>query len=63
MAGTLVRSYQKDNLETIIEWDLKNNYQVPIAGGLYIIHVEAPGVGEKTLKWFGVLRPDDLSSF
>ncbi|MDA3865504.1 MAG: T9SS type A sorting domain-containing protein [Salinivirgaceae bacterium] len=63
MAGTLVRSYQKDNLETIIEWDLKNNYRVPIAGGLYIIHIDAPGVGEKTLKWFGVLRPDDLSSF
>lgn len=63
MAGTLVRSYSKDNSSTIIEWDLKNNYQVPIAGGLYIIHINAPGVGEKTLKWFGVLRPDDLSSF
>lgn len=63
MAGTLVRSYSKDNSSTIIEWDLKNNYQVPIAGGLYIIHINAPGVGEKTLKWFGVLRPDDLTSF
>ncbi|ALO16065.1 hypothetical protein L21SP5_02438 [Salinivirga cyanobacteriivorans] len=63
MAGTLVRSYEKDNASTIIEWDLKNNYRVPIAGGLYIIHVKAPGIGEKTLKWFGVLRPDDLSSF
>ncbi|PLX17867.1 MAG: hypothetical protein C0599_13130 [Salinivirgaceae bacterium] len=63
MAGTLVRSFEKDNASTIVEWDLKNNYQVPIAGGMYIIHVEAPGVGEKTLKWFGVLRPDDLSSF
>jgi hypothetical protein len=63
MAGTLVRSFEKDNSSTIVEWDLKNNYQVPIAGGMYIIHVKAPGVGEKTLKWFGVLRPDDLSSF
>lgn len=63
MAGTLVKSIEKDNSSTIVEWDLKNNYQVPIAGGMYIIHVEAPGIGEKTLKWFGVLRPDDLSSF
>lgn len=63
MAGTLVRSFAKDNDLTIVEWDLKNNYQVPIAGGLYLIHVNAPGIGEKTLKWFGVLRPDDLSSF
>lgn len=63
MAGTLIRSYRKDNSSTILEWDLKNNYRVPIAGGMYIIHIEAPGIGEKTLKWFGVLRPDDLSSF
>ncbi|MFO7862740.1 MAG: hypothetical protein R6U85_01955, partial [Salinivirgaceae bacterium] len=42
MAGILARSYQKHNLETIIDWDLNNNYQVPIAGGLYIIPVDAP---------------------
>lgn len=63
MAGTLVKSFEKDNSSTIVEWDLKNNYQVPIAGGMYIIHIQVPGVGEKTLKWFGILRPDDLSSF
>lgn len=63
LAGTLIRSFEKDNSSTIVEWDLKNNYRVPIAGGMYIIHVEVPDVGEKTLKWFGILRPDDLSSF
>jgi len=28
-----------------------------------MIHVNAPGIGEKVLKWFGVLRPIDLDSF
>jgi hypothetical protein len=30
---------------------------------VYIIHVEVPGVGEKVVKWFGVMRPIDLDSF
>jgi hypothetical protein len=36
---------------------------VPIAGGVYIIHVDVPGVGEKVLKWFGIMRPTDLDTF
>jgi len=43
-----------------VEWDLKNTSGIPIAGGVYIIHVNAPGIGEKTIKWFGTLRPVDL---
>ena len=33
------------------------------ASGMYIIHVEVEGVGEKVLKWFGVMRPVDLDTF
>jgi hypothetical protein len=62
--GTLVRTYDKDDpTATSIDWDLKNQDNITIASGLYIIHVEAPGLGEKILKWFGVLRPIDLNSF
>jgi len=48
---------------TSIDWDLKNHAGIPISGGLYIIHVNAPGIGEKIVKWFGTLRPVDLNSF
>lgn len=51
------------NESTSIEWDLKNEQNIPIAGGVYLIHVEAPGIGEKTVKWFGALRPTDLDAF
>jgi len=51
------------NLESSIDWDLKNTAGIPVASGLYLIHVEAPGVGEKTIKFFGVLRPIDLDTF
>jgi hypothetical protein len=62
--GTLVRQFDRDD-ETItsIDWNLKNANNVPIASGVYLIHVNAPGIGEKVLKWFGVLRPVDLDSF
>jgi hypothetical protein len=62
-SGTLVRQLRKDNSLTYVEWDLKNTYNVPIASGVYIIHVDAGELGEKVVKWFGALRPVDLNSF
>lgn len=53
----------KVNLDTSLDWDLKNSKNVPIASGVYLIHVEAPGIGETVIKWFGALRPVDLDTF
>ena len=46
-----------------LDWDLKNQNGISIASGLYILHVDAPGVGEKIIKWFGVLRPLDVQNY
>ncbi len=61
--GTLIRKFNKSDPKTSLDWDLKNQARVPIASGMYIIYVNVPDVGEKTLKWFGVLRPTDLDSY
>ena len=63
LSGTLIRKYNKDDVTTSLNWDLKNQARIPIASGMYIIYVNVPNVGEKTLKWFGVLRPIDLDSY
>lgn len=63
MNGTLVRTLQKDNSRTEVEWDLTNEARIPISGGMYLMHVNVPDVGETTLKWFGALRPTDLENF
>ena len=63
LQGTLVRSFFKADPLTSLDWDLKNERNVPIAGGVYIIHIDVPNVGEKTLKWFGIMRPTDLDNF
>jgi len=78
LSGTLIRQYNVDksgipeprssNLgintdsKTSIDWDLKNTAGIPIAGGVYLIHVKAPNLGERTIRWFGMLRPVDLNS-
>lgn len=43
-----------------LEWDMKNSKQIPVASGVYLIHVQAPDLGEeRTLKWFGIGRKFD----
>jgi len=60
--GTLVRQFVKDDPSSFVEWDLKNFANIPISSGAYIIHINAPGIGEKVIKWFGVMRTLDLHS-
>ena len=78
MSGSMIRQFKVDksgitlprastaglntDAKTSIDWDLKNFAGIPIAGGVYLIHVKADGLGERTIKWFGILRPVDLNS-
>jgi hypothetical protein len=62
--GTLIRTLTHGSDATsFVEWDLKNHANIPIASGVYIIHVNAPGYGERTLKFFCNMRPTDLNGF
>jgi hypothetical protein len=76
--GILLRKYKRDvepdnsagsttvenkNADTSIDWDLKNSKSIPVASGIYLIHVEVPGVGTRILKSFVVLRPVDVDTF
>jgi hypothetical protein len=61
--GLLIRRLSKDDTSTSLDWDLKNTVGIPIASGVYICHVDVEGVGERTLKWFGMIRPTDLEVY
>ena len=61
--GTLMRRFQKGGPKTSLDWDLKNHVNIPVASGVYLIHVKVPDVGERTLKWYGVIKPTDLTGF
>ncbi|MEM1054473.1 MAG: T9SS type A sorting domain-containing protein [Bacteroidota bacterium] len=61
LSGTLVRTLEKTNPSmTTIDWDLRTEAALPIASGIYLIHVEARDsnntvLGERVLK-FGVVQ-------
>jgi hypothetical protein len=79
MSGVMIRQFVVDksgiseprgstadlntDAKTSIDWDLKNFAGIPISGGMYLIDVKADGIGERTVKWFGILRPVDLNSY
>ena len=65
VSGSLVRRVDLDSEVNVTgwDWDLKNNHNIAIASGVYIIHIDGKEYGEKILKWFGALRPIDLDSF
>jgi hypothetical protein len=66
--GKFIRQYNRDEVYTrynqispAIEWDLKNNKGISVASGIYLVHISAPGLGERTLKWMGIARQFDPS--
>ncbi|GAB5521735.1 MAG: hypothetical protein RhofKO_39860 [Rhodothermales bacterium] len=61
--GTLIRSLQKSSAGTTLDWDLTNQESLPIASGMYIIHINAPGVGEKIIKFGAVIGRTQLDLF
>jgi hypothetical protein len=62
VSGKLIRAYKKDSQITSLDWDMKNGKGIPIASGVYLIHVEVPDVGDVVLKFFGGVRAVDLEN-
>ena len=62
ISGKLIRTFKKDSPVTSLDWDMKNQKGIPIASGVYLIHVEVPGAGERILKFFGGVRQIDLEN-
>ena len=62
--GSLIRTLTKNDPNTpYLDWDIKNSAGLPIASGMYLMDVKAAGIGETVLKWFGAMRPIDVTSY
>ncbi|MGE5410810.1 MAG: hypothetical protein ACM3MI_07610, partial [Clostridiales bacterium] len=55
ITGELVDVIEKDDNTSIASWDLLSKEGMKIAYGVYLFHVDAPGVGEKIGK-FAVIK-------
>jgi hypothetical protein len=66
--GKFIRKYERNEaylpykqIAPDVEWDLKNSRSISVSSGVYLIHINAPGIGERTIKWFGIARQFDPS--
>jgi hypothetical protein len=60
--GKLIRRFKKESPITYQDWTLTNHQNIPVSSGIYLIHVEIPGVGERVLKAFIAMRMVDLEN-
>jgi hypothetical protein len=60
--GDLIRTLTKNDNNSTMRWDLNNQSSIPIASGIYIALIDAPGVGTKTLK-IAVFTPEERIDF
>lgn len=61
--GKFVRKFKKDNPLTYLDWDLTNHIGVPVASGVYLVHVKVPDGGETIIKFFCGMRQVDVEQF
>ena len=61
--GSLVRRIDKDGPSRSIDWDLTTENNLPVASGMYFVHVEIPGVGDRVLKVGVINRQTDVTIF
>jgi hypothetical protein len=63
LSGQLVRTLRKNDESSEMPWNLRNEANLKVASGMYIAHVEVPGVGSKVLKFAIIQREERLDRF
>ncbi len=66
--GSLIRTLTKDDSNPYVDWDTRNSKGLAISSGMYLFHVQAKTgqnvvIGEKVIRWFGAMRPVDLTTY
>ena len=56
VSGTLIRTLTKDSNQRSFDWNLQTENGLPVASGLYLIHVELPDSGLERVIKFGVVN-------
>ena len=63
LAGDLVRTIQKNDATSMATWDLQTDHGLPVGSGIYVYHVEAPGVGHKIGKLAVFVEKERLNNY
>ncbi len=64
LMGELVKKIEKNDPATsTVDWDLNNTNDLPVASGMYIIHVDMGDIGTKVLKLAVIQAEERLNNF
>ena len=60
LAGQLVRTLDKDDPNQFIRWDLQNETALPVASGLYLVHIDMPDLGETKILKVAIIQETQI---
>ena len=64
LSGQLVRTLEKtDPTVSVLNWDLQTENRLPVASGVYVYHVDAPGVGTIFGRLVVFMEKERLNTF
>ncbi|NOT32546.1 MAG: hypothetical protein HOP12_00060 [Candidatus Eisenbacteria bacterium] len=63
LAGDLVRTLQKNDATSQLTWNLETNRGLPVGSGIYVFHVDAPGIGSHVGKVAVFMEKERLNNF
>jgi len=56
LSGVLVRALEKNDPDQFTTWDLQNEAGLPVASGVYLVHIDLPEVGKTKILKLAVVR-------
>jgi len=64
LSGTMVRVLEKDDTDQFLQWELDNENGLPVATGMYLVHIDMPGHNKtKILKLAVIGEQQFLENF
>ncbi len=63
LGGELIRRIDKNDTSSQVIWDLETDRGLPVGSGIYVFHVDAPGVGTHVGKVAVFMEKERLNNF
>jgi hypothetical protein len=60
LGAMLVRTLNKDDSEQFMRWNLRNENNLPVASGVYIVHINLPDVGETKIMKLAMVMEEQF---
>ncbi|CUT07994.1 Por secretion system C-terminal sorting domain-containing protein, partial [Candidatus Kryptonium thompsonii] len=60
LAGVLVKTINKDDDSQFARWNLRNEHNLPVASGVYIVHIDMPEIGATKILKLLIVQEEEI---